>query len=132
MTSQTLSACHRCHAARYCSKPCQAEAWPRHKKEVCDKVNSWIAAVTLQGLTHLGGCSDAEIATARGQYPACTDIAFVAFHKFQAPNGNIMIARYHMHTAGSPPCAEKGVIHCATTPTRTGHITAMQEIPLGR
>jgi hypothetical protein len=132
MTDQKLSACKRCYAVRYCSRECQATAWPLHKTEVCDVVQSWIAGVTLQGFAHLGGCSAAEIATARGQYPACTNIIFMTFHKFSAPDGRIAIARYHLHTKGSPPCTEKGAVQCCVVRTGAGHATAMPAISLGQ
>jgi hypothetical protein len=115
-SKQALLNCARCHAARYCSKACQVEAWPRHKREVCDLVQSWIAGVAVdRGYKHMGACTAEQIAFARTQYPPCEDSVFITFHSFTRPDGSPAIARYHLHPPNGPPCVEKGTIRCRTT-----------------
>lgn len=101
-----LRACARCHAVQYCSKGCQAEDWPRHKRAVCDKVRAHIALYVDIGYVDLGPCSAAETAEAMTHYAPCGELVYLTFRKVLTPAGARGIARLHLHPPGSSGCAD--------------------------
>jgi hypothetical protein len=71
--------CERCQATNYCSKACQIEDWPWHKRFICDPFCELIEKASADGIAYLGPCQESM--------PANNSMT-ITFHMFQKRDGS--------------------------------------------
>jgi len=123
-----LFLCSRCKAVGYCSKECQKEAWPAHKKNMCDLVVAWRAGLEAQGVRFIGPCSEIEIAEAQKHYTKCENAIFIAYFKAIYPSGQMGMLRWHVHHEGVEGCKGANVTHVETFQNDNSTTVVLPEI----
>nr|GAT56407.1 predicted protein [Mycena chlorophos] len=119
-TDENLKNCGKCRVARYCSKECQAKAWPAHKKK-CKPFVDEEATVTLKPVygEYAAMIPKAELGRALQGYPtdkkALSEKPTRGSHVPKRPDGKSVVIKVQVPFTNDPVLQRRGLVVYTTT-----------------